>query len=159
MAKKIKKASKKAVAPKRTTGKHHHRWEHHDFLLVVAGGFVVIVLIFLLSDSFRASVGSLKGPEKQSAVNALEAKNQMEKIISIEEFSYSDNPLTVKKGTTVTWTNKDAETHSATADDGSFNTGVLAEGESGSVTFNDVGKHTYHCSTHPNMTGMIIVEE
>lgn len=155
MAKKSKKVTKKVVTPKKTTGKHHH-WEHHDFLLVVAGGFVVIVLIYLLSGPFRSSLPTNKAGNGQTSESA---QNPMEKSIAILDFSYSENPLTVKKGTTVTWTNDDTTAHSAAADDGSFNTGMLETGESGSVTFHEAGTYTYHCSQHPSMTGTIVVEE
>lgn len=78
--------------------------------------------------------------------------------VVIQNFAFSPATLHVKIGDKVTWTNKDSVGHSATADDGSFDTGVLAQGKSGSVTFKKAGTYTYHCSVHPNMKGTIVVE-
>lgn len=82
------------------------------------------------------------------------AKNTVE----IANFAYSQATLTVKVGDTVTWTNQDSAGHSATADDNSFDTGVLAQGKSGIITFSKPGTYTYHCSVHPTMKGTIIVK-
>ena len=140
-----------ASAPKKL---HHHQHKgHKDFMLVLMGGFVVIVFIFLLSGSFKPTVSTYTNTE------ASMMEEQQETVVTIKEFSYDQETVTVKKGTTVTWTNDDSDEHSATADDGSFDTGLLGMGESGSVTFAEVGTYTYHCSTHPNMTGTVVVVE
>jgi plastocyanin len=57
----------------------------------------------------------------------------------------------------VTWTNQDFAPHTATADDGSFDTGRLDQGETGSVTFDQPGTYTYTCTFHPNMKGTVVV--
>jgi plastocyanin len=155
MAKKTKTVKKKVAS---TAGKRQHHWDHHDFLLVVAGGFIVIILIFMLSGSFKSTVPPLANSEA-AGENAAKMDNQTEKSITISEFTYAPDPLVVKKGTTVTWTNTDTIAHSATADDGSFDTGFLENGESGSVTFSDVGEYAYHSSVYPNVTGKVIVKE
>jgi plastocyanin len=80
-----------------------------------------------------------------------------EEAVDIVDFSFSPATLEIEVGTTVTWTNGDSAPHTATADDGSFDTGTLNEGESGSVTFDTAGTFTYHCSVHPNMTATIVV--
>src|SRR3990172_7721429 len=67
--------------------------------------------------------------------------------VEIKDFAFSPATLTVKKGTTVTFTNRDIASHSVTADDGtSFETGLLGTNESGTVTFNTVGTFGYHCT-------------
>jgi plastocyanin len=159
MAKKVKKSVKKrATAPARSVSrKPHHPWDHHDLLLIVAGAFIVIILIVLFSGNSLGSV-FMNTSSKASQIDPI-VENQNEKTISIQEFSYTPAVLVVKAGTIVTWTNNDAIAHSATADDGSFDTGLLEKGQSGSVTLNEAGEYTYHCSVHPNMTGKIVVEE
>lgn len=82
------------------------------------------------------------------------AKNE----VVIQNFAYSPSTITIKVGEAVTWTNKDAAGHSATADDKSFDTGVLAQGESETVTFSKAGTFTYFCTPHPNIKGTIVVE-
>ncbi len=78
--------------------------------------------------------------------------------VQIANYSFSPASLTVKVGDSVTWTNGDSLGHSATADDGSFDTGVLSSGQSGSTTFSKAGTYTYHCSVHPSMKGTIVVQ-
>jgi len=73
---------------------------------------------------------------------------------------YSVNVLEVAVGTTVTWTNDDAEMlHTVTAVDGSFDSGFLAAGESWSYTFDQVGEYEYSCLPHPWMRAMVVVTE
>lgn len=79
-------------------------------------------------------------------------------FVQITNFSFSPATLMVKVGDKVTWTNQDTVGHSATADDGSFDTGALSTGQSGSVTFSKAGTYAYHCSVHPSMKGTIIVQ-
>lgn len=72
--------------------------------------------------------------------------------------AFAPQSVTVHVGDSVTWTNSDARSHTATADDGSFNTGTIHNGEtSAAVTFNTAGTVTYHCSIHPDMHGTIVV--
>lgn len=78
--------------------------------------------------------------------------------IQISSFSFSPASLTVKVGDTVTWTNQDSVGHSATADDKSFDTGILGQGKSGTITFSKAGTYTYYCSVHTSMSGTIVVQ-
>lgn len=78
--------------------------------------------------------------------------------VEIKDFAFSPATLTVKVGDTVTWTNQDSVGHSATSDDGSFDTGVLAQGESNTVTFTEAGTFNYHCTPHPNMKATVVVQ-
>lgn len=72
---------------------------------------------------------------------------------------YSVNVLTIKAGTTVTWTNDDpGVAHTVTSVDGLFDSGFLNEGDSWSYTFDDPGEFEYLCSPHPWMRAKIIVE-
>ena len=56
----------------------------------------------------------------------------------------------VQVGTTITWTNGDYETHTVTADDGSFASGPLEYGQQFTHTFEFAGGFAYHCDYHPN---------
>ena len=60
-------------------------------------------------------------------------------------------------GDTVTWRNTGQAPHNATADDGSFKTPTLNNGQSASHTFNQAGTFSYICTIHPNMKGTIRV--
>ena len=78
--------------------------------------------------------------------------------IAIKNFAFSVSSLTVNSGTTVTWTNNDAATHTVTADDNSFDSGDIGPGKSYSKTFGSTGTVTYHCKYHSAMTGAIVVK-
>ena len=77
--------------------------------------------------------------------------------MSIVDFAFQPGSLEVPAGSTVTWTNTGAATHTVTADDGSFDSGNLAPGASFSQTFNTAGTFAYHCNIHPQMTATIVV--
>ena len=77
--------------------------------------------------------------------------------IDIVDFAFSGGSITVEAGTTVTWVNQGAVNHTATGNGGSFDTGTIAPGGSGSITFNNPGTFGYFCAIHPNMTGTITV--
>src|SRR5215207_4653418 len=57
----------------------------------------------------------------------------------------------VEPGSTITWTNDGALPHAVTADDGSFDSGVLNPGDSYTVAFDEQGTVTYFCAVHPEM--------
>lgn len=80
-----------------------------------------------------------------------------EKGVNIQGFAFAPGSLTVAKGTVVTFTNNDNTSHTATADDGSFDTGTIAAGASATITFKTAGTFAYHCTFHSGMTGTIVV--
>lgn len=81
--------------------------------------------------------------------------------VVIENFAFSPANITVKKGTTVSWTNKDSATHTVTENDSQTgpDSGNLATGKSYSFTYSTVGAFKYHCAIHPNMVGTVTVTE
>ena len=85
--------------------------------------------------------------------------NSDTETVDIENFAFSPDVVEVLEGTTVTWTNLDADSHTVTADDGAFDSGLLAQGESFSYTFDTLGTFPYHCTPHPSMTGDAEVTE
>ncbi len=79
--------------------------------------------------------------------------------VAIEGFAFDPDSLNIEAGDTVTWTNYDTVPHTATADDASWDSGTLNQGDSWSDTFVEEGTETYHCEIHPSMTATIIVED
>lgn len=79
--------------------------------------------------------------------------------VSIVDFAFDSSSITIEAGSTVTWTNDGDAAHTVTADDGAFDSGELASGETFSFTFDEPGTYTYHCDIHPDMTAEIIVTE
>lgn len=79
--------------------------------------------------------------------------------VEIVNFAYEPDPVTIQEGGKVTWLNQDSAPHTATADDGSFDTGTLEEGKLKSETFKEPGTYAYHCTIHPSMHGTLEVVE
>lgn len=82
--------------------------------------------------------------------------------VEIVNFEFTPSTITVKKGTTVTWTNKDQDEHTVTPDQESADfqgSGMLDQGETYSFTFMKAGTYTYHCQPHPQMQGRVVVTE
>lgn len=79
--------------------------------------------------------------------------------VAIQNFAFSPANITVKKGTTVTWTNKDSVAHTVTETDGKTGptSGDVNPGANYTFTFNTPGTYHYHCSIHPEMVGTVIV--
>jgi LPXTG-motif cell wall-anchored protein len=99
----------------------------------------------------RTSVLAARQPVKVRAVARAAGSD------TISDFKFTPTTVTVTAGDSVTWTNSGPSGHSATADDGSFDTGVLQKGASGSHTFTRAGTYTFHCTPHPFMTGKVVV--
>jgi plastocyanin len=68
---------------------------------------------------------------------------------------YMPNPSTVSANSQVTWNNNDIAPHTATATDGSFDTGIINVGSSGSATVKTQGSVPYRCTIHPWMNGVL----
>jgi plastocyanin len=77
--------------------------------------------------------------------------------VKIDNFTFSPQKLTVKAGTTVTWTNDDDIPHTVTST-GHFRSKALDTEDKFSFTFTTPGSYEYFCSLHPHMTGTIVVE-
>jgi plastocyanin len=85
-----------------------------------------------------------------------------ETIVVMQDFAFAPQTITIKAGTTVMWINQDNAPHTATADDNSFDTGPLTQGQSGSITFDKPGEFPYYCLFHGGpggvgMAGKIVV--
>lgn len=79
--------------------------------------------------------------------------------VNIVDFAFDPAGVEVPVGATVTWTNGGGAPHTATADDGSFDSRRLQPGESFSQTFSAAGSFPYHCEIHPQMTGTVTVTD
>jgi len=77
----------------------------------------------------------------------------------IEAKDFSLTSITVAPGTSVKVENTGSATHTVTADDGTFDSGKVAGGASGSLTAPTApGEYPFHCAIHASMTGTLTVE-
>ena len=72
--------------------------------------------------------------------------------------AYSPNPIVLAVGGTATWKNNDNVAHTASANDGTWDSGSIAPGASFSRTFPAAGSFPYKCTFHPGMVGTVTVQ-
>ncbi len=81
-------------------------------------------------------------------------------IVIIQDFWYYPNNLTVRAGSEIIWINKDLAAHTATADNGDFDTDLLQQNQASiSIVFDEVGVYPWYCIPHPQMVGAVKVIE
>jgi len=120
--------------------------------LVDNGDGTTTVTVTLMTTSDTASTPEAAQAGHGDATAAVE--------VNIEDFAYNPDPVTIKVGQSVTWTNQDSAPHTATAQDRDvLQSGTLNQGESYTQTFDTPGTYEYFCEFHPNMKGVMIAEE
>lgn len=77
--------------------------------------------------------------------------------VKIVNFVFMPSRIIVARGKRVTWTNYDSVSHTATSNDGIFNSGKMTQGQSYSYVFKRRGIFYYHCIPHPSMRGIVEV--
>ncbi|HUK58200.1 MAG TPA: cupredoxin family copper-binding protein [Stellaceae bacterium] len=80
--------------------------------------------------------------------------------VAIDNFAFGPATITVKRGTKVTWTNKDDEPHTVVAagDDKLWRSPPLDTDDSFSFVFDKAGTYKYFCTIHPRMQGTVVVK-
>jgi amicyanin len=82
--------------------------------------------------------------------------------VEIKDYMYAPKAITVKVGTTVTWTNQDGVKHTVTTDNDApakIDSELFGKGETFSYTFEKAGTYNYYCQPHPYMKGSVTVTE
>jgi len=114
-------------------------------------------------DSDTSTVTESESPteENGSNANAPAPSGEAPRAAKVEiaNFAYDPDSVTVQVGGKVIWLNQDSAPHTATAEDGSFDTGTLEEGKLKSETFKQAGTYEYICQIHPDMHGVVEVTE
>jgi plastocyanin len=78
--------------------------------------------------------------------------------VMIDNFTFNPPRITVKSGTTVTWTNGDDIPHTVASSTKTFKSKTLDTDDKFSFTFTTPGAYEYFCSLHPHMVGTVVVE-
>ncbi len=135
-------------------------------------GGTLVVGLGQLNDSGYTGIAVLEGKGDQTEVviylaeglsggddEATPAAGSSKTTVTVEtvDFAFEPAELEVAVGTTVTWTNVGGQPHTATAEDGSFDTGVLSTGKSASHTFTEPGTYPYVCTLHENTMQAVLV--
>jgi amicyanin len=111
---------------------------------------MAVLLVALVSGiaGLHAETGEVRAgtPQKPDTID-----------VKIDNFSFGPTELTVRVGTTVTWTNRDDIPHTVVSTEKVFKSKVLDTDETFSFTFDKAGTYPYFCSIHPKMTGKVVV--
>jgi plastocyanin len=81
---------------------------------------------------------------------------------TLTDTAYQPSPIQVSVGTTVTWTNNDAQPHTVNSGEnatpsGLFDSPIMAPQATFEYTFTEAGEVPYFCILHPNMVGTVSV--
>lgn len=112
-------------------------------------GIVVVVVIIVIAGVYLGMQKSGNGGTTPVVDNP----------VSIANFAFAPNIITVHVGDTVTWKNNDGVTHTVTSDANStvaFNSGSLVSGSTFTFTFSSAGDYWYHCNIHSSMPHAIV---
>ena len=148
---------------------------------ITFGSMLVIVALLLSSCQFHTGLGSLLSGKKPStsatatkhikathtppspktpAAGTVVAPNVASNAVSITNAGFQPNALTVKVGTTVTWTNNDSAAHSVTSDtSGVFDSGPINQAATFTFTFSQAGTFTYHSTSDTGWAGTVTVTQ
>ncbi|MDQ2707167.1 MAG: plastocyanin/azurin family copper-binding protein [Actinomycetota bacterium] len=78
--------------------------------------------------------------------------------MAIQNLAFGPTTVTVKAGTTVTWTNADTDPHTVTSmNDGPIHSPTMKQGDTFRYTFTKPGRFDYLCTIHPFMTATVVV--
>ena len=111
------------------------------------GPFPPVICLVLIGAVGMASADSRDSTTKRPATH----------IVVIKATSYAPMTVTVKRGDTVVWINKDPFPHTVTAT-GAFDSKSIAGGGSWKYRPLRAGEFAYTCSFHPNMMGTLSVQ-
>ena len=130
----------------------------------------VLLLLFLISCTTQQTQPAVQSAPVQEATppptqppvtpqpTPSQAPSQVQSppaSVTIENFAFSPETITIKPGTTITWTNQDVAAHTVKfADEQS---GSLGQGSTFSKTFTAPGTYPYVCGIHSSMRGNVVV--
>jgi plastocyanin len=125
------------------------------------GAFTLLLCVAACGGSGDKSAEPNASPSESSAP-AMESSTTAGNQVTIHTFAFQPNPVNVKTGETVTWTNNDQILHTVTSgtrgnSDGMFDQRLDGVGSKAMFTFNAAGTFAYHCEIHPGMDATVVV--
>ncbi len=106
----------------------------------------------------QAKAETPKPPDMPGIPDLLNSAAAPAEKISIDNFTFTPQKLTITRGTTVTWVNRDDVPHTVRSTEKKFASGTLDTDDTFSFTFNEPGVYPYFCTVHAHMTGEITVK-
>lgn len=133
-------------------------------ILTLAAMSIAVVCATALVPGSRAAVAEAAAPAPAPApapaqAAAAAAVSTMQSDITIDSYMFRPAVVTIAKGTTVVWVNKDDDVHTIKSKAGpeAFSSPALPTGSRYGFTFKRAGTYRYICSVHPYMHGVIVV--
>jgi plastocyanin len=77
--------------------------------------------------------------------------------LTIDNFTFKPDVVTVRVGTRIVWENNDDIPHSIVETTGKFHSPALDTEDKFSFTFDKAGSYEYFCGLHPHMKGKVVV--
>jgi len=119
-----------------------------------------VTVLLALAIAITALVFALRGDGSPPTTASGQASTDAEPAdpsaadVVISAFAYNPDPVRVAAGESVTWVNRDGGVpHTATADDGSWDSGVMEMRGAFTMTFDKPGVYAYICTLHPPTHG------
>ena len=97
-------------------------------------------------------------PGTPPAARRAAAPSKKSEAVTIEGFAFAPPAITAEVGQEITWENHDPADHTVTGEDGSFDSGTMAQGATFKTTFDSPGEYRYICELHPGMRGNVVVK-
>ena len=132
--------------------------------LAVTSGTIVIASVSAQYSTDQQSAGSSGGTASGTKVSIVEGASTM------TDKAFNPNPVTVKVGDTITWTNDDSQIHTVVSGTGASDPNMgkefdsspglktlLAPKQTFSHKFDTAGEFPYFCMLHPTMVGKVTV--
>jgi plastocyanin len=91
------------------------------------------------------------------AARAMRVRAEDGPKVTIDNFAFTPATITVLKGSTVTWVNRDDIPHLVVCPSVKARSKVLDTDQSFAFRFEQPGRVNYFCGLHPHMTGMVVV--
>jgi len=117
---------------------------------------IVFALLFVLAACANPAGTTPPASESTAASQDVSAVSADTAAVSIKDFAFNPETLTVKAGTTVIWTNNDSAAHDIKIAD--ITSPMMATGETFEYKFDSPGTYEYSCGVHPSMKGTVIVQ-
>lgn len=122
----------------------------------IIGGLAVLGLLGFTAGCQSPLSGNNKSNDTSVAASTVHGDTAS---VTISNSAFSPKVIHVDKGTTVTWKNDDAVSHTVTSKTGLFDSKDMHYGKTFSYTFTKPGTYDYYCVYHPGMVGTVVVSD
>ena len=130
------------------SGRNASFWWASGIFRVIGSGTLAVLLV--------TGANAVAGPHDPTT--HVQVATATAPSVTIEEFKFMPATVTVPVGTTVTWVNRDEESHTVTSATGAFGSAGLSHAETFARTFTRPGTYQYFCALHPHMKATVVVK-